>query len=89
MISWLVCTYFQDILPHICRLSFFSQQEQVDLAVVRPQVNATLTCIAVYKDSPTPSLSKLDKDLDTSLQRLGITVTPEKKVNFQTHIQKM
>lgn len=79
---------FSDILPHICRLSLVFQQEEVDLAVVRPQVKTTLTCIAAYKDSPTPSLSKLDDDLDSSLQGLGITVTPEKKVNFQTHIQK-
>ena len=79
---------FSDTLPHICRLSLVFQWEDVDLALVRPQVNATLTCIAAYTDNPTPSLSKLDKDLDTSLQVLGITVTPTKKVNFQTHIQK-
>ena len=79
---------FSDILSHICRLSLVFQQQEVDLAVVRPQVNATLTCIAAHKDNPTPSLSKLDEDLDTSLQVLGIMVTPVKKVNFQTHIQK-
>ena len=79
---------FSDILPHVCRLSLVFQQQDVDLALVRPQVNATLACIAVYKDNPTPSLSKLDEDLDTFLQGLGITVTPTKKVNFQTHIQK-
>ena len=79
---------FSDILPHICRLSLVFQREDVDLALIRPQVNATLTCIAAYTDNLTPSLSKLDEDLDTSLHVLGITVTPTKKVNFQTHIQK-
>ena len=79
---------FSDIVPHICRLSLVFQREDVDLALIRPQVNATLTCIAAYTDHLTPSLSKLDEDLDTSLQVLGITVTPTKKVNFQTHIQK-
>lgn len=79
---------FSDILPHVCRLSLVFQQQDVDLALVRPQVNATLACIAAYKDNPTPSLSKLDEDLDTFLQGLGITIPPTKKVNFKTHIQK-
>ena len=38
---------FSDILPHICRLSLVFQREDVDLALVRPQVNATLALLHI------------------------------------------
>ena len=66
---------FCDVLPHVCKLSLIFQQQEVDLTVVQSQVNATLACIGAYKDNPGPNLTKLDAELNSSLQDLGITAT--------------
>ena len=70
---------FRDVLPHVCKLSLIFQQQEVDLTVVQSQVNATLTCIGAYNDNPGPNLTKLDAELNSSLQDLGITATSEQK----------
>ena len=79
--------FFCDVLPHVCKLSLVFQQQEVDLTVVQPQVNATLACIGAYKDNPGPNLTKLDAELSSSLRELGIIVTPEKKEAFASNIR--
>ena len=79
---------FCDVLPHVCKLSLIFQQQKVDLTVVQSQVNATLACISAYKDNPGPNLTKLDVELNSSLQDLGITATSEQKDQFARNIRK-
>ena len=79
---------FCDVLPHICKLSLVFQQKEMDLSVACSQVSATLDCISVYEDNPTPGLSTLEADLRGSLAVLGITVTPHKKADFSRNVQK-
>ena len=77
-----------DVLPDICKLSLVFQQREVDLLVVQAHFHATLDCISVYEDNPTPSLSALEAELRDSLRELGIRATPEKKVQFSNNVQK-
>ena len=77
-----------DVLPHVCKLSLIFQQQEVDLTVVQSQVNATLACIGAYKDNPGPNLTKLDAELNSSLQDLGITARSEQKDQFARNIRK-
>ena len=79
---------FCDVLPHVCKLSLIFQQQEVDLTVVQSQVNATLTCIGAYKDNPGPNRTKLDAELNSSLQDLGITARSEQKGQFARNIRK-
>ena len=61
---------FSDIhvLPHICKLSRVFQYQQVDLSMIKPQLQATLAAIQQYSENPSPSLLHLDNDLETSLR---------------------
>ena len=47
-----------------------------------------LTCIGAYKDNPGPNLTKLDAELNSSLQDLGITARSEQKDQFARNIRK-
>ena len=78
------CKLLSKILPHINRLSLLFQREDVDLSAIRPNLNATIHAIELYRESDVEAEQLIERELS----EFGIDLSPARKGEFKENVQK-
>lgn len=78
------CKLLSKILPHINRLSLLFQREDVDLSAIRPNLNATVHAIRLYRESDIEA----EQLIENELSEFGIDVSQARKDEFKENVHK-
>ena len=88
--KFVACAYLlSDILPHLSRLSYVVQKQDVDLSLIRPCLKTAIDSIEQHKSSPGANFSKLDNICATDLKAFDISPTESEKQEFKCSIQQV
>lgn len=75
-----------DVLPKLTALSLVFQREDVDLTIIQPQVNATVSSLKLLLNHPGPYMQGLDATLTQLSGSFNFTTTENQRVSFKTNI---
>ena len=86
--QFVACTLLlADILPHLNRLSLIFQNQSVDLALIKPCVEAAKQSIEQYRDHLGPHMTTIESTITSDLKDFNIPITDSAKENFKTQVQ--
>ena len=75
-----------DVLPKLTSLSLVFQREDVDLTIVRPQVNATISSLNLLLSHPGPYMQGLEAVLSELSNSYDFAITENQKKSFKKNI---
>ena len=87
--NFVATVYFlSDVLPHLSVLNLIFQKDDVDLAVVKPQVSATIASLKFLRNNPGPYMKELDGNIDNLIAQFGMVVEESSKESFNKNIRE-